>query len=89
MNLCTSSINKIVFLLELRNLSFALAISVLNSLILDRTAFNFINEERVLEDIISIKVVLPTPGGPEKIIFPTLSFKIAFLNKELCPKIGS
>ena len=50
---------------------------------------DLINEERVLEDIISINVVLPTPGGPEKIIFPTLSFKIAFLNKEFCPKIDS
>ena len=32
--------------------------------------------------MISIKVVFPTPGGPEKIVLPTLSFNIALRNIE-------
>ena len=55
------------------NLSFALAISFHNSLTLDNTAFNLINFDRVLKEIISIRVVFPTPGGPEKIKLLTLS----------------
>jgi len=81
-NLWTSSINKIVFLFEFINLSFALAISFLNSLTLDNTAFNLINFDRVLKEIISIRVVFPTPGGPEKIKLLILSFIIALLKSE-------
>ena len=70
------------------NLSFALAISFLNSLTLDNTAFNLINFDRVLKEIISIRVVFPTPGGPEKIKLLILSFNIALLKSEFLFRIG-
>ena len=44
------------------------------------TAENVINSDLVSLAIILANVVLPTPGGPQKIIDDTLSLSIIFLN---------
>ena len=84
---CTSSTKSIVFLPDFENLSSAFTISVLSSLIPDKTAFNFCNLALVFKAIISTKVVLPTPGGPVIIVFPILSLRIALRRREFFPKI--
>ena len=67
LNRWISSTNTIVRLPNRRAFSAAAMMSLI-SLIPDKTALNGINVDLVIFAIICARVVLPTPGGPHKII---------------------
>ena len=86
---CTSSMNRIVRRLWWASRSRAASTSARRSFTPASTALRLLKWARVLPAMIRAKVVLPVPGGPCRIRFPTRSAAMARRSRRPGPRIAS